>query len=74
MAERIRVSVLRQCKRCGYEWQQKLNPDRRPKQCPDCKNRRWDQDWNEGPASQAPAKIPPQNSPGKIGREAAAAH
>lgn len=30
------------CKRCGYEWKPRI--DTKPKSCPACKNRKWDED------------------------------
>jgi predicted Zn-ribbon and HTH transcriptional regulator len=36
------MSVERLCLRCGYQWSQRLEEGKRPKQCPECMTRKWD--------------------------------
>jgi len=39
----------KECLRCGHEWLPRI--EARPKSCPACKNRKWDEVRNEKPGN-----------------------
>lgn len=35
----ITIMTMNECKQCNYEWEARVE---NPKECPNCKNRKWD--------------------------------
>lgn len=53
--------MMCKCLRCGYEWDQRT-PEK-PRQCPRCKNPRWDTEPKFRVPQPSPKKITPGREP-----------